>query len=143
MPADPRDDFRAFDGVEQMFYDLPDPYAQIRVEVLRALRRQVPDTELDAIRTFDKPKFLTIGRQVNEGRNVVVTHFAFCVRAYLAVRNARGAHELTTALTLMYGRVDEPNNQTFRIFVDVGADSLRAHDDDELKQRFVAFHQNP
>src|SRR5689334_12077589 len=85
MPASPDDDFTPFAGSEHMFFGLRDPFGLIREEVEEGLREQVPDTEVVSIATLEKPKFLTLGRKTDDENRVVVTHFAFCLRARLTV----------------------------------------------------------
>src|SRR5687767_2460431 len=85
MPASPEDDFSAFQGQEHMLFGLRDPFGLIRSEVEEGLRQQVPDTVVVSIETRGEPKFLTLGRKVDDGAQLVVTHFAFAVRARLTV----------------------------------------------------------
>jgi hypothetical protein len=141
VPADPRDDFSAFAGAEHMFFQLRDPYRMIRDEVEAVLRRQVSDTEVTSIACGEHPKFLTLGRKTDDGAQVIVSHFGFCVRAHIAlVYDAGGQREeVAAALTFLFGRVDEPGRETSRMHLDVHADAERAYTDEGFQARFVAF----
>jgi hypothetical protein len=141
MPASPDDDFSAFLGQEHMFFGLRDPFGLIRSEVEEGLRQQIADTEVVSIATVGEPKFLTLGRKA-EGEQVVVTHFAFAVRAKLTVLfDERRKGELIEALlTFLFGDVDT-NEKRFRRFIDVHADAERGFDDAAFKERFLAFRQ--
>jgi hypothetical protein len=113
----------------------------IRDEAESSLRKQVPDTVLESIATFDTPKFLTIGRKTEDPSKVIVTWFAFCVRATLAVvYNAGKSRErVPTTITFMFGRVDEPGHQLCRTFFDVNADAEAGFEADAFERRFLAF----
>lgn len=141
MPAGPNDDFSAFDGQEQMFFGLRDPYGTIRAEIENALREQVPDTELASVAIIDKPKFLTLGRRSEDGQHAVVTHFGFCARAKLAVLfDERRKGELIEAtLTYLFGNVDVAGSQTCRTHFDLHEDADRHFDDEIFKRRFMTF----
>jgi hypothetical protein len=144
VPADPRDDWAAFAGREEMFYGLPDPFGQIRAEVQAGLRRQVADAELVKITTSEEPKLATAAREVNEGRQLEVTAFAFMFRAKLDVCSGPGGvrqDKLDAAVTMMFGRLDRPGEQTSRTYFDLNADAAKNFDDEVLKQRFVDFHE--
>jgi len=143
VPLDPRDDFHVFTEREQMFYNLPDPFGQIRDEVQAGLRRQVPDAEVDKIEAYDEPKFVTAGREINGGRKLVITAFAFVFRARVTVRSLAGTREdrLDMSVTMMFGRLDRPGEQVSRTFFDMHADAARNFNDEILKQRFVEFHE--
>jgi hypothetical protein len=135
------DDFSAFAGSEHMFYGVTDPYAMIRAEAESALRKQVPDTVLESITTFDKPKFLALGRKIGDGSQVVVTYFAFCVRATLALHynGGRSREKMPTTITFMFGRVDEHGRETCRTFFDVNAEADACFSDELFERRFLAF----
>jgi hypothetical protein len=137
------DDFSAFAGQEHMFFGLSDPYAMIRDEAESTLRKQVPDTILESIATFDKPKFLTIGRKTDDPNKVVVSWFAFCVRATLSLSyNAGGSREsMPTTITFMFGRVDERGRELCRTFFDVNADAEPCFSDELFERRFLAFRR--
>jgi hypothetical protein len=141
VPADPRDDFRVFAGSEHMFFTLRDPYRMIRDEIESLLRRQVGDTAVTAIVCTDPPKFLTLGRKIDDGARIAVGYFAFCVRARIALTCDAGQQhdELPAALTFLFGRIDEPGHETSRVHVDVHADGDRAFTDDMFQERFAAF----
>lgn len=137
------DDFAAFAGSEQMFFGLSEPFQLIRHSTETMLRQQVPDTVLRRIVTLGKPKFLTLGRkQVRWFRErVLVTHFAFCVRATLDVTSDGGANQLTldSALTFLFGNIHERGAEVSRSYVDLGADVEEGFTDDVFKNRFLEF----
>jgi hypothetical protein len=141
MPADPRDDFSVFAGNEHMFFTLRDPYRMMRDEVEAGLRRQVADTEITAIACSDTPKYLTLGRKIDDDTKIAVTYFAFCVRARIALTYDGGQQrdELPATLTFLFGRIDEPGRETSRVYIDVHGDAERSFTDDMFQQRFVAF----
>lgn len=142
MPASPDDDFSPFEGSEHMFFGLRDPFGLIRSEVEDGLREQIPDTEVISIATLEKPKFLTLGRKTedDEGK-VIVTHFAFCLRARLTVLfdERRKGEVIEATLTFLFGNVDQPGKQRFRRLFDMHDDANAQFDDEKLKQRFLAF----
>ena len=141
MPADPRDDFSVFAANEQMFFTLRDPYRMMRDEVEAGLRRQVADTEVTAIACSDAPKYLTLGRKIEDGTRIAVAYFAFCVRAQIALTYDGGQQrdELPATLTFLFGRVDEPGREMSRVYIDVHGDAERNFTDDAFQQRFIAF----
>ena len=141
MPADPRDDFTVFAGSEHMFFRLRDPYGMIRDEVEAVLRRQVSDTEVESIACTGEPKFLTLGRKVDDGTHVIVTCFGFCVRARVALSCDAGQRreELVATLSFVFGRIDEPGREASRVHIDVHADADLAFTDERFQDRFVAF----
>lgn len=142
MPASPDDDFSAFQGREHMFFGLRDPFGLIRSEVEDSLRQQIADTEVVSIATLGEPKFLTLGRKVDDGAQVVVTHFGFAVRAKLTVLfdQRRKGELIESLLTFLFGDVDT-SNKRFRRFIDVHADAERCFEDAVFKERFLAFRQ--
>ncbi len=144
MPADPRDDFAVFTGHEHMFFGIRDPYRMIRGETESVLRGQVDDTEVESIVCSGEPKYLTLGRKIDDG-SVVVTWFGFCVRALVALRydGGRQRDELPSALTFLFGRVDEPGQELTRVYLDVHDDAERCFTDDVFHQRFLAFRNEP
>jgi hypothetical protein len=141
MAADPRDDFSAFDGAEHMLVQLRDPFRMIREEVEAALRGQASDTEVVAIACGEHPKFLTLGRKTDDGSDVIISHFGFCVRARieLSYDGGAGREQLPAAATFLFGRVDEPGRETQRVFLDVNGDVEQAYSDEGFQARFVAF----
>lgn len=135
-----RDDFGAFAGVEHMFFGLRDPFAMIREETENMLRKQVPDTVLESIVTFGKPKFLTLGAETGGGARVRVTHFGFCVRGRLSVRaRSIGSATIDAAMTFLFGNVDRRGSETFQTHFDLNDDAERCFDDEVFQQRFLAF----
>jgi hypothetical protein len=140
MPASPDDDFSAFHGQEHMFFGLKDPLGMIRSEEEDALRGQIADSELVAIQTSGQPKFLTLGRKASDGETMVVTHFGFAVRAKLTVLfdQRRKGEVLESLLTFLFADVDT-NQRRFRRFFDLHEEAERAFDDEQFKQRFLAF----
>jgi len=139
MPAAPDDDFRAFEGREPMFFGLRDPYGLIRTEVEDALRQQVADTLVLSIATHGEPKFLTLGKK-SADEQMIVSDFAFCVRAKLTVLfdEQRKGELIETTLTFLFGNIDT-NAKRFRRHIDLHAEAERCFDDDIFKQRFLAF----
>lgn len=139
MPASPDDDFSAFHGHERMLLGLRDPFGLIRSEVEDGLRQQIPDTEVLSIATLGEPKFLTLGRQ-GEGDELLVTHFAFAVRARLTVLfdAGRKGEVIEALLTFLFGDVDT-DAKRYRRFFDVHEDAERCFDDAVFKERFLAF----
>ncbi|RYZ04905.1 MAG: hypothetical protein EOO73_22280 [Myxococcales bacterium] len=142
MPASPDDDFSAFRGQEHMFFGLKDPFGLIRSEVEDALRQQIADTEVVSVATLGEPKFLTLGRKT-EDTQVVLTHFAFAVRAKLTVLfdERRKGEVIEALLTFLFGDVDGPDKR-FRRFIDVHEEADRGFDDAVFKERFLAFRQS-
>jgi hypothetical protein len=145
MPADPRDDFGVFTGHEHMFFGIRDPFRMIRDETVSMVRRQVEDTEVDSIVCAGEPKYLTLGRKLDDGAQVVVTWFGFCVHARVALHydGGRQRDELPSVLTFLFGRVDEPGQEVSRVHLDVHADAERGFTDDVFHQRFLAFRNEP
>lgn len=141
MPADPRDDFRAFADHEHMFFGLHDPYRMIREELLEILRRQVPDSVLDGIVVRDQPKFLTIGKKTDDAQKVIVAHFGFCISTLLAVSHAGGTRRdrLPATATFLFGQVDRPGAERMQIHLDLAADAEPAFDDTVFQDRLRAF----
>ncbi len=141
MPADPHDDFSVFDGSEHMFFGLDDPYGVIRQETEAALRRQVPDTVVESIVTYDKPKFLTSGRKVDDGKHIVVTQAGCCFRARVTATGNAGAlrEVLPSAVTFLSKNLDQPGKQQLRMYFDLHQDAERGFTDEVFKQRFIAF----
>ncbi len=141
MPAGPNDDFTAFEGSEHMFFGLRDPFGLIRSEVEDALCEQVKDTRVVSIATLEAPKFLTLGRKTEDASSVVVTHFAFCLRARIAVLfdDERKGELIEATLSFLFGNVDRPGEERFRRHFDLHADASTHFDDEQLKQRFLAF----
>ena len=133
------DDFSPLAGNEHMFFGIPDPVALIRHEYESGLRRQVADTVVERIRLVDKPKFLTIARKGEDPAKVIVTFFGVCLRADLDVANAAGKELLPTTITFLFGRWDEPGNNTSRVHIDVHADAIRVFDDAAFKDLFLAW----
>lgn len=141
MPADPRDDFGAFAGTEHMMFGLSDPFGLIREETEKGLRRQVPDTILERIATQGEPKFLTLGKKVGDGSQIVVSHFGFCVRARLSVSYEGGTRheEIESLLTFLFGEVDQPGAERCRTHFDLHGDAERNFTGDAFRARFIAF----
>jgi hypothetical protein len=142
MPADPRDRFEAFAGNEHMFFGLAEPFTFIRGEIEKALAKQVADTIVDSIVTEGEPKFLTLGRNVEGGKQLLVTWFGCCVRAKIFVSyDANQKHELVhAAITSMFGRWDEgAERRVARFHLDVHDGAERAYDDGFFKNRFMQF----
>jgi hypothetical protein len=144
MPARPDDDFSAFQGNEHLFFNLRDPFGLIRDEIESALRGQVPDTEVLSIVVQQPPKFLTLGRKASDSEPMVVTHFAFCLRARVTVlfEDSRKGELLETTLSCLFGNVDEPGQQVFRSRLDLHEDADRQFDADCFRQRFLAFRDD-
>jgi hypothetical protein len=143
MVADPRDDFTAFAGNEHMFFGLVDPFLMVRSEVENSLKAQVADTVVDAIAVHGTPKFLTLGRKIEDGKQMVVTYFGTCFSARINVRYDAGRkrEELGATFTLLLGRVDEPGKQVARTFLDVHADAARGFTDESFQARFMKFRR--
>lgn len=143
MPAGPDDDFSPFAGSEHLFFGLRDPFGLIRQEVEEGLRQQVADTEVLSIATLQPPKFLTLGRK-SDDEQLVVTHFAFCLRARLTVLfdERRKGEVIEAALTFLFGNVDQPGKERYRRHFDMHAEADAQFDDARFKQRFLAFRTN-
>ena len=141
MQTNPADDFGVFAGSEHMFFGLRDPFALVRAETEAGLRQQVADTALDAIKTFDTPKFLTLGRNISGGKKILVTHFGFCVRAELHVSYAGGSkHEMIDAtLTFLFANVERRGTEQCRTSFDLHAEAQQHFTDDVFRQRFLAY----
>jgi hypothetical protein len=140
VPADPRDRFDVYAGSEHMFFGFDDPFAFLREQVEHALRGQVADTAVDSIVAEGKPKFLTFGRKVDDGSQVIVTWFATCVRATISASAGGGTEVLPAAITMMFGRVDETERLPLaRFYLDLHDDAEREFDDERFQARFMAF----
>lgn len=141
MAADPRDDFSGFAGREHMFFGLADPYGMIREELENGLRKQVADTVVESIVMQGEPLFLTLGRKTEVENEVIVAHFAFCLRATVTVGFDAGRRRETMpmALTFMFGRVDQHGQEQSRTHFDLHADADRGYDEGEFQRRFMAF----
>lgn len=137
----PRDDFTAFADSEHMFYGLHDPFVLIRDETTRALREQVPDTHVESIAVVGKPKWLTIGRRLDEGDQIVVTYFGVCFQARIAVAFGDGHENLEATVTFLFGRWDTPEEQRLRTYFDLAADAVCGFEDDTFRARFLAFRE--
>jgi hypothetical protein len=98
VSADPRDDFRGFEGKEHMFFGLVDPFRIIRRDLEEGFAKQVQDTVVEAITMQGEPRFLTLGRRTSEDAMVIVTSFAFCLRAAVSVTYAGGERHETLPL---------------------------------------------
>lgn len=138
---DPRDDFACFAGLEHMFYSLDEPYMMIRERLEEALRGQVPDTEVELIRCSSTPKWLTLGRKVGDGSKMIVTAFAFCMQAQIAVASGGGQdrEEMASALTFLFAKMDEPGKQVSSMFIDLHGDAQTKFTDEVFQQRFAEF----
>jgi hypothetical protein len=141
MDADPRDDFAGFAGFEHMFFGLVDPLRMIREDVERGLRKQVPDCVIEAITMDGAPRFLTIARKTEQENEVIVAHFAFCLRATLVASSAASGRrdEIPAALTYLLGHVDRPGEQTCRTHFDLHGDAERGFEASALERRFLEF----
>lgn len=141
MSTDPRDDFGAFEGTEHMMFGFPDPFGFIRSETENGLRRQVPDAVLERIATQGQPMFLTLGKKIGDSSQMAVSHFGFCVRARLSVSYAGGSRreELESALTFMFGDVDQPGAERCRTHFDLHGDAERNFTEATFQTRFLAF----
>lgn len=140
MPADPRDDFSIFADSEHMFFNLKDPFALIREQVEGALRRQIADTQVLGIRCFDEPKWLTLGRKIeDDDSKVVVGHFAVCFRCHVKVLAGGGEEQLDAAITLLFRDIDRPGAERMALSMDLFADATRAFDDAVFRERFIEF----
>ena len=142
VTANPRDRFEVFAGKEHMFFGLPDPFAYIRGEIESSLAKQVADTIVDAIVTEGEPKFLTLGRNVEDGKKLLVTWFGCCVRAKVYVSyDANQKHELMhAAITCLFGHWDEgADRRVARFFLDVHDQAERGYDDGLFKNRLMEF----
>ena len=137
MAADPRDDFGVFAGSEHMFFGMVDPFGAIRSELADQLARQVPDTTIDSIRTYDTPKWLTIAKRVEQ--DMVVAYFGVCFRARVRVTLGYGHEDLDATLTFLFGRWDEPQSQRLRTYFDLHGDADRGFTDELFRERFLAF----
>jgi hypothetical protein len=142
MAADPRDDFRAFADHEHMFFGLADPYAAIRSELSDQLRSQVPDTEVESIVVHELPRWLTIGRRLDDSTKLVVVYWGVCFRARIAVTLGYGREDLTATLTFLFGNWDNPEQQRVRTYFDLGADAERGFTADLFERRFLAFRND-
>jgi hypothetical protein len=135
-----RDDFRVFDGSKHMFFGVREPFGMIRDEVEIAFKRQVPDSVIEHIGAYDKPKFLTIGMRTDDKKKVTVSAFGVCFRARIEVRFNAGADRevLDATLTFLFRGVDGPNLQS-RMHLDLHADADQTFNDEAFEKRFLAF----
>ncbi|MEZ4241084.1 MAG: hypothetical protein R3F59_33970 [Myxococcota bacterium] len=138
---DERDDFDVFADSEHMFFGLTDPMGFLRQEIERALRSQVPSTEVVRIRAHGEPRFLTLGRRLEgeDASRMVVTHFGCCVRVDVSAAFEGGREVLPGTLTVLFGRVDEPEARVQQTFVDLHGDAEGAYAEERFRERFLAF----
>lgn len=123
-----------------MFFGVRDPFSYMRDQVESGLRKQKKDSVLNAVKGFDTPKFLTIGRGADKNKNLVVTHFGTCYRARLYVTHDQGAHsEIDATLTFLFGDVHLRGVEKNRNYIDLGTDAEKAFHEDEFRQRFLTF----
>jgi len=143
VATDPRDDYTVFAGSEHMFHGLGEPYRLIREMTEASLRRQVVDAAIESIACHGAPKWLTMGRKVGDGEQVIVTYFGFCVQARLVVTSNAGQdrEDLESTLTFLLGRMDEPGQQISSMYLDLHDDARARFDDKVFQLRFVAFRQ--
>jgi hypothetical protein len=133
------DDFTVFADSEHMFFGIDDPYGFVRAQIEAALRAQVADTEVVRIRAHGAPRFLTLGRRVDEGSAMVVTHFGICVRTDVSVAFGGQREVLPGTFTVLFGRVDEPGERVQQVFFDLHGDAEIAYGEDTFRERFLAF----
>jgi hypothetical protein len=122
-----------------MFYGMVDPFGAMRGELADQLRAQVADTEVESIRCFGEPKWLTIGKRVDDSTELVVAYFGVCYRAHVAVAVGYGREQLDATLTFLFGRWDDPVHQRCRTYFDFHQDAETGHADDRFRERFLAF----
>jgi hypothetical protein len=144
VPADPRDDFGVFEGLEHMFFGLVDPYGAIRKEVEDQLREQVPDTVVERIVTHADPRWRTIARRSTDvGRDadpnrLIVTYWGVCFRARIVVSMGYAREDLAATVTFLFGRWDTAE-QRVRTYFDLHGDAETGYDDAVFERRFLAF----
>lgn len=140
--ADDRDDFSVFADSRHMFFGLDEPFAYIRSQIEGALLGQVQGSVVDAIRARE-PRFLTMGRKVDDGRSMVVTHSGCCFRADIAASwpagDERASAQLEGTFTMFFGGLDSEEDLSVRIFLDLGEDAEEGHSEARFQQRMLAF----
>lgn len=141
MRTNPADDFGVFAGNEHMFFGLRHPFVLIRTQTEAELGRHTTGTALDALKTFDAPKFLTLGRKTADGSRVLVTHFGVSVRAKLHVaRDGGSVREIIDAvLTFLFANVDQLGAERFRTHFDLHAAAEAHFTQDVFYERFLIF----
>jgi hypothetical protein len=137
MRSDPRDDFSIFAGREHMFFGLTEPFAMIREEIESSLRKQVADVVVERIAGRDEPKFLTLGKKIEDGSKMIVTAFAFAFSSTIDVSSSHGKERLDATVTFLFRDVDKPGSEKCRTYVDLNADAPRGLT--EVQERFLAF----
>lgn len=135
------DEFKIFEGSEHMFFGLSDPFAWIRESVERMLGEQVADTSVESIVAFGEPKWRTLGRKQDDDPNkIVVTAFAFCFRATVAVQSPSANETLDATFTACFkglgGTAAEPTSRTW---LDLHGDAESRFTDDAFEERFLEF----
>jgi hypothetical protein len=144
VPLDSRDDFSGFEGREDVFHGLRDPFGMIRRELEQALREQRPDVEVVSIQMGGEPLVVRAGRKVDD-ESGVVTHFGFCLRALLALTYDAGqGHEtLPAALSFLFAYVDQPPaRRKLRTYFDLHGEAEDGFSEAKLKQRVLKLRKD-
>ncbi len=140
MSADPRDDFSPFEGSEHMFFGLDDPFGYIRQHLEEVLTSQVPSTRINSIRCHGEPKFLTLGRKLEDDPDkVVVTYCASCFQCTIDVETDEHREQLPSTVTLCLGEIDRADDQRAQLFLHIYHDADPAFEEDEFRARFLEF----
>jgi hypothetical protein len=139
--TDPRDDFGVFEGSEHMFFGLDRPFAVLREELESMFRQQVPSSRLNAIVADGEPKFLSLGRRLEDDEDkLIVTHYAVCFQSTIDVEaDDHREPELRCTMTIAFGDIDRPGEQRMQAWMDVHADADPAFEDEAFKSKFLAF----
>lgn len=139
--TDTRDDFAIFEGLEHMFFGLDEPFAVIREELEAMFRQQVPSSKLNSITARGEPRFLTLGRRLEDDEDkIVVTHYGVCFQCTVDVESDDHREpELACTMTLAFGDIDAPGEQRMQTWMDLHADADPAFEEDAFKAKFLEF----
>lgn len=142
MRVDSRDDFSIFEGSEHMFYGLDEPYVIIREELEKIFEAQVPGTSVDAVVAYGEPKWLTLGRRLDdEPETVVVGSFGLCFRCHIDVATPKRREQLDAAMTMLFRDIDRPGSARMRVTLDLHDDAAAGFDDDVFQRRLLEFRE--
>lgn len=137
----PNDDFHIFVGSEHMFFGLARPFHVIRSELEETLRAQVPSSRIHSIVADGEPKFLTLGRKLedDEGK-MVVTHYGVCFQCTIDVESDEHREpDLRCTMTLCVGGLDKPGGARMQTWMHLHVDTDAAFERETFEQRFLEF----
>jgi hypothetical protein len=102
------------------------------------LAEQVPGTVVESILAHGVPLFLTLGKKQDDGAKIIVTWFAFAVRAELHVRAGGEPHRLDSAITCVFVCINEPDSVS-QFHLDLHADADAHFTSDALQERLLSL----